>query len=151
MSSISNIVAYDGASTPVSHTLLPVSVTREGEKITAVWRENATGVPINSQVFCEMTLERVAKSDLYRVTTRVAVPVQEVVTGSNSAGYSAAPKNAYTNTVVMTGFFSARSDSAGRRLVRQLAINIAGGVSTSVTPSSTGPVYELFDLLVAPT
>jgi hypothetical protein len=150
MSSISNITAFDGASTPVSHTLLPVSVSREREKVTAVWREAATGVPVYAQVKLTMSLER-QKSGVYRLSSRTVVPVQEVVTGSNSAGYSAQPKVAYENTIDMVAFFSERSDVAGRRLVRQLAINIAGGISTSVTPVTTGPAAELFDLLNAPT
>ncbi len=150
MSSIANIVAFDGAATPVSHTLVPVSVTRAGNKVTAVWREAASGVPVYAQVRCQMTLEQL-QSRVYKVTCRVEVPVQEVVTGSNSSGYSAAPKVAYVNTVETTGLFHERSDVAGRRLVRQLAVNIDGNISTSVTPVTTGPLPELFDLLTAPT
>jgi hypothetical protein len=151
MSAISNIVAFDGAATPVSHTLLPVSVSKERDKVTAQWRESAVGVPTNAQIRVQMTLDKNPKTGLYRVEQRSVVPVQEVVTGSNSSGYSAQPKVAYENTVITTGIFHERSDVAGRRLVRQLAINIDNGVSTSVTPVTTGPVAELFDLLVAPT
>ncbi len=150
MSSIANIVAFDGAATPVSHTLLPVSVVKEKGKITASWREAASGVPVYAQVRCSMTMEQLA-SKVYRLVCRVEVPVQEVVTGSNSAGYSAQPKVAYINTVETTGMFSERSDVTGRRLVRQLALNIGGSVSTSVAAATTGPVPELFDLLTAPT
>lgn len=150
MSAIANIVAFDGAATPLSHTLVPVSVSREKNKVTAYWREAATGVPTNAQVNVVMTLEQLA-SGTYKLSNRVSVPVQEVVTGSNSAGYSAAPKVAYVNTVETTGFFHERSDVAGRRLARQLAVNIDGSISTSVAPVTTGPVPELFDLLVAPT
>lgn len=150
MGNIANIVAFDGAATPVSHTLVPVSVSREKGKITALWREAASGVPVYAQVRCTMTLEQL-ESKVYKLVSRVEVPVQEVVTGSNSSGYSAAPKVAYINTVETTGLFSERSDVAGRRLVRQLAINIDGSIATSVTPVTTGPVPELFDLLTAPT
>lgn len=150
MSDISNIVAFDGAATPVSHTLLPVSVAKEKGKVTALWREAATGVPLNAQVRTTMTLEQL-QSKVYRVTSRVEVPVQEVITGSNSAGYSAAPKVAFVDTIETIGLFHERSLVTGRRLVRQLAVNIDGGVTTSVTPVTTGPVAELFDLLTAPT
>ncbi len=149
MSAIANIVAFDGAATPVSHTLVPVSVVKEKGRITAVWREAAVGVPVYAQIKCTMTLEQLS-SRVYKLVSRVEVPVQEVVTGSNSAGYSAAPKVAYTNTVETTGLFSERSDVAGRRLVRQLAVNIDGNISTSVAPVTTGPLPELFDLLTAP-
>lgn len=150
MSAIANIVAFDGAATPVSHTLVPVSVSREKNTVTAKWREALAGVPTNAQVNCTMKLEQL-QSGVYKVESRVVVPVQEVVTGSNSAGYSAAPKVAYENTVVTTGYFAERSDVAGRRLVRQLAVNIDGSVATSVAPVTTGPLPELFDLLIAPT
>lgn len=149
MGQIANIVAFDGASTPVQHTLIPVSVVKDKNKITAQWREATVGVPVYAQVRAQCTLERM-RSGVYRVEMRVEVPVQEVVTGSNAAGYSAAPKIAYTNTVVTTGLFHERSDVAGRRLARQLAVNIDGGIATSVTPVTTGPVAELFDLLTAP-
>jgi len=150
MSAISNIVAFDGAATPVSHTFIPVSVTREKEKVTAAWREGLAGVPVYAQPRVTMTLERL-RSGVYRVVNRVEVPVQEVVTGSNAAGYSAAPKVAYTNTVETTGLFHERSDATSRRLCRQLAVNIDGSIATSVTPVTTGPLPELFDLLTAPT
>lgn len=149
MAAISNIVAFDGAATPVSHTLVPVSVSREKGKVTAIWREAASGVPVYAQVRCTMTLEQLP-SKVYKLTSRVEVPVQEVVTGSNAAGYSAAPKVAYINTVETVGLFHERSDVAGRRLARQLAVNIDGGVATSVAPVTTGPLPELFDLLSAP-
>jgi hypothetical protein len=150
MSAIANITAYDGAASPVSHVLIPVSVVKSGNKVTASWREMLTGVPTNAQVRCVMTLEQLA-SKTYKTSRRVEVPVQEVVTGSNSAGYSAAPKVAYVNTTELIGLFSERSDVAGRRLVRQLGINIDNNVATSVGASTSGPVPELFDLLVAPT
>jgi hypothetical protein len=35
MSDIANIVVYDGAATPVAHTLVPVSVTRKDAEIMA--------------------------------------------------------------------------------------------------------------------
>lgn len=150
MSAIANITVYDGAATPVSHTLVAISVTREKNRVVAEYRENLTGVPVYAQVRCTMTLEKLA-SGVYKVESRVAVPVMEAVSGQNSAGYTAAPKVAYENTVVTTGYFHERSDAAGRRLARQLAVNIDGNISTSVAAATTGPLPELFDLLVAPT
>jgi hypothetical protein len=147
---MSNIVAFDGAATPVQHTFLPVSSTREKGKITAVWRESLSGVPTYAQPSVTMTLERLP-SGVYRVSQRTVVPIQEVVVGSNSSGYSAAPKVAYENTVDTVGYFHERSDVVGRRLVRQLAVNIDNGVATSVAPVTTGPVADLFDQLFAAT
>lgn len=150
MSSISNITVFDGAATPVSHTLTPVSVTRTGSTVVALWRENLSSVPVDAQITAQMKIERL-KSGVYRVEQRVEVPVMETVSGQNSAGYTAAPKIAYINTIVLTGMFHGRSDVAGRRLARQLALNLGGSVATSVAAATTGPLPELFDLLVAPT
>jgi len=150
MSAIANITVFDGAATPVSHTLQAVSVTREKGKVEALWREALTGVPVYAQVRCTMSIERL-KSGIYKVEQRVVVPVMEAILNQNAAGYTAAPKVAHEETIVTTGFFHERSDSAGRRLARQIAVNLTGNISTSVAAATTGPLPELFDLLVAPT
>lgn len=150
MSQIANITVFDGAATPVSHTLVPVSVTREKGKVTALWRENLSSLPVYAQVSVSMSIETL-KSGVYKVEQRTVVPVMEAILNQNASGYTAAPKVAYEDTVITTGYFHQRSSVSGRRLVRQLAINIDGNVSTTVTPVTTGPLPELFDLLVAPT
>lgn len=150
MSAISNITVFDGAATPVSHTLVPISVTREKGLVKAEWRESALGVPAYAQISASISIEKL-KSGVYKVEKRVYVPVMESISGQNASGYTAAPKVAYTNQMVTTGWFHERSDIAGRRLARQLAVNMDGNISTTVTPATTGPVPELFDLLVAPT
>lgn len=150
MAAIANLVAHDGAATAVSHTLVPVSVTREKGKVLAEYREQLVGVPVEAQVRCSLLLERL-KSGVFKTETRVVVPVMETVSGQNAAGYTAAPKVAYENTFVMTGFFHQRSDVTGRRLVRQLAINIGNAVVGAVAAATSGPVPDLFDTLVAPT
>ena len=150
MSQITNITVFDGAATPVTHTLVAVSVTREKGKVTALWRESLASLPVYAQISVSMSIEQL-KSGVYKVEQRTVVPVMEAILNQNAAGYTAAPKVAYENTVITTGYFHQRSDIAGRRLVRQMAINIDGNISTSVTPVSTGPLPELFDQLVAPT
>jgi len=150
MSQIANITVFDGAATPVSHTLVAVSVTREKGKVTALWRESLGSLPVYAQIYVTMSIEML-KSGVYKVEQRTVVPVMEAILNQNAAGYTAAPKVAYENTVITTGYFHQRSDIAGRRLVRQLAVNIDGNISTTVTPVATGPLPELFDQLVAPT
>lgn len=150
MSAISDIVVFDGAATPVSHTLKAVSVTRSAAEVVAEWREMLSSVPVYAQVRATAKLSRM-KSGVYRCEFRTVVPVMESVSGANSAGYTAAPKVAYENTYISVGLFHERSDAAGRRLVRQLGVNVSGGIATSVTPVQTGPLPELFDLLVMPT
>lgn len=150
MSSIANLVAFDGAGTPVSHTLAGVAVSRDKDKVTAEWREGLAGVPVDAQVRCTMILQRL-KSGVFRTETKVEVPVQETISNQNAAGYTAAPKVAYVNTIQVIGFFHARSDQTGRRLARQLAVNIANGVVGTVTPTTSGPCPELIDQLISPT
>lgn len=129
---------------------MPVSVVREGNKISALWRENLTSVPIYAQVSCKATLEQM-KSGIWRAAVRIEVPVMESISGQNAAGYTAAPKVAYTDTNEYVGFFHERSTIAGKRLVRQMGANLLGNISTSVTPVTSGPIPELFDQLLMPT
>lgn len=150
MPTMADITVYDGAATPVAHVLKAVSVTRKDDVIEALWRENLSSVPVYAQVKLTMRLTRL-KSGVYRVESKVEVPVMEAISGQNAAGYTAAPKIAYVNTVSTTGLFHERSDANGRRLARQMAINIGGNISTSVAPAVAGPLPDLFDLLVAPT
>lgn len=149
MSAIGNIAVYDGQATPVLHTLLPVSVTRENGVVLAQWREALAGVPVYAQVRCDMKLQKL-KSGVYRVERRVVVPVMESISGQNAAGYTAAPKVAHEVTDVKVGYFHERSSLSDRRSARQLGVNIDGNVTTSVAAATTGPLPELFDLLTAP-
>lgn len=150
MSNIANIVAFDGATTPVSHTLIPLSVTREKGIVKAEWREQVATLPAYAQITATQSIEKM-KSGVYKVETRVAVPVMESVSGQNAAGYTAAPKVAYTNQLVCTGWFHERSTIADRRLARQLLVNMMGNISTTVAAATSGFAPELFDQLVAPT
>lgn len=151
MSAQANIVAFDGAATPVSHSLVSIGTARDPKSLenVASWREMLTTLPAYAQVTCESRSVRLS-SGVWKVQLTVAVPVMEAINGQNAAGYTAAPKVAYTNTVKVIGLFHERSTIAERRLARQLALNISGSVATSVTPVATGPVPELIDQLVSP-
>lgn len=150
MANIANIVAFDGATTPVSHTLLADSVSRDKGVNIAVWKEANASIPDDAQV--RATLKRsklgtgVTKQEL-----RVEVPVMESIGAANSSGYTAPPKVAFVDTIIITSLRSGRSTNAGHKLARQLALNIAGSITTSVTPATTGAVPEAFDTLIFPT
>lgn len=150
MSQIANITVFDGAATPVSHTLAPISVNREGKAVTAIWREQITTLPVEAQVSLEAKLEQL-KSGVWRVETKTSVPVMESVSGQNAAGYTAAPKVAYVDTFLTTGYFHPRSTIVNHRTARQLHVNLLGSIATSVAPVTTGPMPELFDLLTSAT
>lgn len=150
MAAMANITVYDGAATPVSHTLVPISVTRDKQVVEALFRENVAGVPVYAQISAIMRVQRL-KSGVWKTEVRVAVPVMESISGQNAAGYTAAPKVAYENTHVYVGFHHDRSDQVGRRLARQILVNLMGNISTSVAAASSGFVPDLVDNLVAPT
>lgn len=151
MSNIGNVVAFDGAAAPVSHTLVPISVTRKGsDEVVAEYREQLSTLPLAAQVRLTQSLQKL-KSGVFKVTNRIVVPVMESINGANSAGYTAAPKVAYENTVIITGLFSERSTIAERRLARQMAINIGNNVTVTTAAATTGSLPDLFDALVAPT
>lgn len=150
MSQIANITVFDGAGTPVTHTLTAIEVSREKGKVQALWRESNAALPVYAQIRATVSLE-VLKSGVCKSEVRVVVPVMEAIGAQNAAGYTAAPKVAYENTYVTTGFFHERSDITGRRLARQIMVNLLGNVSTSVAAATSGPVPELFDMLVVPT
>lgn len=148
MAQQANITVFDGAATPVSHTLVGEGIERLPDgTIKAVWKESLSGVPDYAQVRVTMTKRRL-KTGVWRVTCRGEVPVMESISGQNSAGYTAPPKVAYVDTLDTIGYFHERSVLAGRRLVRQMVTNITNGVSTSVAPVTTGPAAELFDQLL---
>lgn len=150
MANIANLVAFDGASTPVSHTLVPIDVSRAKNKVVANWREQIASLPTYAQVRASMTSEALP-SGIVKSEIKVVVPVMESVSGQNAAGYTAAPKVAYENTFVLTSFAHPRSDIAGRRLARQIMVNILGNVATSVAAATSGAAPDLLDSLVSPT
>lgn len=149
MSAIANIVAYDGAATPVAHTFVPDSITQANGETIAVYREQITSVPVYAQPMVTLRKKRMG-SGVYRVSSRTEIPVMESVGSQNSAGYTAPPKVAHVLTKEDTGYFHERSTITDRRLCRQLSVNISNGIATSVTPVTTHAVGELFDLLVMP-
>lgn len=149
MSTIANIVAFDGAATPVSHTFTPVDVTREKGEVLAQYREMLSTVPVYAQPSVVLRKKQM-NSGVYRVSVRTEVPVMESVGSQNAAGYTAPPKVAYVDSHETVGYFHMRSTQDSRRLSRWLHHNICGNVSTTNAAATSGPVAELFDQLVMP-
>lgn len=143
-----NITVFDGAATPVSHTLVGEGIERLSDgTLKATWKESNAAIPDYAQIRATQ-LKRKLKSGVWRVEIKAEVPVMEAVGAQNSSGYTAPPKVAYVDTTSMVGFYHERSLVTGRRLSRQICVNLAGNISTSITPVSTGPVPELFDQLI---
>lgn len=150
MSAISSHAVYDGASTPIAHTFVPLSVSREGADVVATWRETGLNAPIIAQPRLTMKMGR-SKGGVYRPELKVVVPVMESILNQNAAGYTASPKVAYENTMYVVGLFHERATPTDRRIVRMLVANLLNAVSTSVAAVTSGPGPEMFDLTVMPT
>lgn len=149
MSAQANITVFDGAATPVSHTLVPVGVTRNGSQVEAAWREANVSLPLISQIRA-LTRNETLKTGIMRASGLSVVPVMEAIGSQNAAGYTAPPKVAHEVSFATTMHASPRSTITDRRLARQLHVNLCGNVSTSVTAVTTGPFPELFDQLINP-
>jgi len=150
MSAIASHVAFDGASTPVSHTFLAEGVQDIADGLMATWKEVIGTTPEYASNRVSLS-KRKLKSGVVRVAMRVEIPVMESISGQNASGYTAAPKVAYVDAVEIVQYAHPRSTTLGRRLVRQLAINSANGVATTVTPVTSGQIVEAFDALLMPT
>lgn len=142
MSQQANITVFDGASTPVLHTLLPADnkVDPKGARV-AVWREAVSSLPTEAQVSATM-FQRVHPSMVVETRMRVSVPVMESIGSQNAAGYTAAPKVAYVDTADVVVYSHPRSTIGGRNLALQALRNLLTNTSTTVTPVTAGVVYE---------
>lgn len=145
MSAQANIIAFDGAATPVSHTLIPLGAKFD-EKLgqVAYWREALTALPIFANVRLTTFFKKL-KGGMERVEVRCEVPVMETVMNQNSAGYTAAPKVAYVNQFSLVGYFHERASIAERRLIRQLVVNVGNNVVATTPAATAGVASELVD------
>lgn len=150
MSTQANIIAFDGAAAPVTHTFVPDGSSKDAVNgNVAEWSEKSLTLPSNANIRLRQT-KKLLKSGAYRTATVVIVPVMETISNQNAAGYTAMPKVAYEETAQYVQFSSPRSTIAMKRLTRQLLLNIVGGIATSVVPVVTGFGPELHDQLIVP-
>lgn len=145
MSAQTDITVFDGAATPVSHTLKPNGSKVVGDEEVAVWREILSTTPYEAQVRLT-TRKRLLPSGIMRCQLRVEVPVQEAPSGGTPEGYVAPPKVAYIDTFDLVQYSSLRSTSSSRRIARMMAVNLGNNVATSVAYNGAGFGPELFDL-----
>ena len=116
MSAIGNIAINDGQATPVLHTFVPYQTTP-----LPAWNDTVTGLSTVLQSTIKVLAAKCdTKSGLFKVTLEIALPVGEVVTGQNAAGYTAAPKVAFVAKCVQTWFLPLRSTEQQRKDLRVL-------------------------------
>lgn len=143
------LTAYDAAATPLAHVFQPEFNDVDSGQFVAKWRELSTTLPVSAQARVTMQ-ENQLKSGVIVRKLRVEVPVLESATTAGVEGYTAPPKVALTPAMEVTYFAHPRDVTANQRTVRQMVVNLLGGVATSVTPVTSGQVVEFFDLGLKP-
>lgn len=120
MSAIANIVINDGQAAPVAHTFYPQASDPD-----AIFRESLAGIALvgNGSVKATAKLSQAAEG-MNRVRVVLALPALETVTAQNSAGYTAAPKVAYTNQVSVDFILPNRGTAQQRKDLRVLLSNL---------------------------
>lgn len=149
MPAMANIEVYDGASTPVLHTLIPVAEYREKGVTRAVWREELPDLPMAAQVRCEVSQQKL-RSGVIRSEITTVVPVMEQIAGGNSSGYVASGKVAYEDKFTTVAFTTERSSIGQRRLAKQIHANILMGYISATTPDTTRVADALFSRAITP-
>ena len=119
MSAIGNIAIQDGQGSPVTHTFYPV---KSGEA--SFFRENQASLPIIGQGTISVVVKPDQKGGLNKVRVTMDLPALETATAANSAGYTAAPKVAYSNKVTMEFFLPSRGTAAQRKDLRVLIADL---------------------------
>lgn len=150
MAQLADIAVYDGAATPVLHTLVAEGTSRVGSTMSVTWREKLATVPDEAQVYAILKLETL-KSGVKVVSFEVGVPVMEAINGANNSGYTAAPKVAFVDRDVHVKYMHPRSTVLSRQICSQLARNLLNNVSTSVPAVTAGPLADALHKFLSPT
>lgn len=142
MAQQANITVFDGATTPVSHTLIGEEIEKVADGVsTAKWREQIATVPGYAQVRATQ-IKRKLKSGVFQVVSRIEVPVMESVSGVNSSGYTAPPKVAYVDRFEVVSYTHERSTETTKRLAMQMLLNWASNVTVTTPAVSAGVVAD---------
>lgn len=149
MAVMQNITVFDGAATPVTHTLVALGVETVGGVTRARWGERNSALPLEANIRAEIA-QVTLPSGVIRSEATVEVPVMESVSGQNAAGYTAAPKVAYIDKYQAVSYRSPRSTTANTRLARQILANLLNNVTTSVAAATSGPLPDMFDNAIMP-
>jgi len=144
------ITAYDGAATPVVHSLVDAGVTIEDGVTTCLWEEAISTLTKEAQVRFTETKRRL-KSGVLEVTAMTEVPVMESIGSQNASGYTAPPKVAHVGKIQTKMWAHPRSTEDSRGLLTQLHLNTLNNVATSVARVSAGYPMVLFQKLITPT
>lgn len=117
MAAIAPIVIKDGAATPADRTFTPVR-----SNLPAIWRENLSSLPESGQL--RLVIDTKSQNNgTTRVRVSISAPAMETATGSNSEGYTAAPRVGYTTVGFAEFVLPSRSTGQQIKDVRSLLGN----------------------------
>lgn len=119
MSQIANISIADGKATPTTHVFGPVTSAPE-----AMYRESLVGLPLIGQGVLSSLLKSQANAPIQRVRVKLSLPALETATGQNASGYTAAPKVAYSNDVIVDFLLPSRGTPDQRKDLRVMLSNL---------------------------
>jgi hypothetical protein len=137
MSAIANLVINDGATTPVAHTLNPIT-----SGTNSFYRDTVTNVPIHGQIGLRLMSKSDNGSGLNKVKLIIDVPSLEVITGtSTQSGYQAAPKVAYSNKVIVDFILPSRGTLQNRKDVLALLKNALANIQIEESVTILAPPY----------
>lgn len=137
MAGITNLVINDGASTPVVHTLNPIT-----SGTNTFWRDSVANVPIVGQIGTRIMSKIDQGSGLNKVKIVIDVPSLEVITGtSTQSGYQAAPKVAYSNKVVVDFILPSRGTLQNRKDLLALLKNALADIQVEESITILAPPY----------
>jgi hypothetical protein len=92
MPQISDIVLYDGQATPVAQTFKPTSVEKDLVTLHEKSDPNGYGMIAGFPVLSISRRLPTASNGNYKVVVKLKVPIVEVPTGTNSAGFQSPSK-----------------------------------------------------------
>jgi len=120
MSTAANIAIQDGQGTPVTHTFYPIQTTDP-----VIYRESLASTPTIGNGTINVAVRENA-SGLVKVTVTMRLPALETASGANPEGYTAAPKEAYTNQAKLELVLPVRGTVDQRKDLRVLFADLLG-------------------------
>lgn len=119
MSQIAPISVADGKATPVVHVFNPVTSASE-----AMYRESISSLPLIGQGTLVTNLKSQPSAAMQRIRIKLSLPALETASGQNAAGYTAAPKVAYSNDVFIDFVLNSRGTVDQRKDLRVMLSNL---------------------------
>lgn len=110
MAQLATLSVFDSQATPVAHVFAPANHSASD----FIWRETGTSSVLNAMVLTLSKLPMKKGSDLEKSRVKLVMPVLETITGSNSSGYTAAPRLAYTLQSIVDFITPTRATSSQR-------------------------------------